>query len=263
MRPPFQLCTTARHLAALLVIAATPASAALYDEIQVYTDDINAAGVFGLELHLNTTPDGRSTPDYPGESTPEHGWRATAEFSYGLPNDLEAGLYLPTLFEPGGQYELAGVKLRLKWLPIHPEEDKAGWYFGANDELGRLKPQYDPSRWNEEFKLIGGYHAPEWLVGGNITPSWPLSEDFRNAAPDLELSLKASHKIAKGIDLGFEYYADMGATSHLAAFNQQDHTLFLAIDVDRKPFVFNFGIGRGLTSGADAWTVKAIIEVPF
>ena len=38
------------------------AHAALIDEIQVYTDDINAPGQFGLELHLNTTPKGRSTP---------------------------------------------------------------------------------------------------------------------------------------------------------------------------------------------------------
>jgi len=247
----------------LLFSAASPASAALYDEIQVYTDDINAPGAFGLELHVNTTLDGRSTPDYPGESTPAHGWRTNAEFSYGLPDNFEAGLYLPTVFDAEGRYDLAGVKFRLKWITVHPEEDAAGWYFGANTELARLKKQYVPSEWGEELRLIGGYRTPEWLVGGNIVPSWPLSSGFRQAAPDMELNFKASHKIVKGIDLGLEYYADLGPTSHLPSFNQQAHSLFLAIDVERKPFVFNLGIGRGLTSGADAWTLKAIIEVPF
>ena len=51
---PF-LCTLALAHALLPNIAA----AALSDEIQVYTDDINAPREFGLELHVNTTPSGR------------------------------------------------------------------------------------------------------------------------------------------------------------------------------------------------------------
>ena len=258
------IMTSPRHLIFFGFLAvAAQSHGALYDEIQVYTDDINAPGVFGLETHINTTLSGRSKPDYLGESTPAHGWRMTAEFSYGLPNDFEAGLYLPTAFDHDGRYDLAGVKLRLKWMPLHPAEDQAGWYFGLNTELERVKHKFDESRWGEELRIIGGYHADTWMVGANIVPSWPLSDGFRNAAPNLDLSLKASHRIVKGIDMGFEYYAGMGPTSHLPAFNQQDHALYLAFDVERKPFVFNIGIGRGLTSGADKWTLKAIFEFPF
>src|SRR5438270_128007 len=74
------------------------ALAALPDEIQVYTSDINKKGEFGLELHVNTTPSGRSTPDFPGEIAPAHGWRLTPEFSYGITPALEGGLYLPLVF---------------------------------------------------------------------------------------------------------------------------------------------------------------------
>jgi hypothetical protein len=35
------------------------------------------------------------------------------------------------------------------------------------------------------------------------------------------------------------------------------------MDYDRKPWSFNLGIGRGLTTAADRWTIKAIFEVPF
>jgi hypothetical protein len=90
------------------------------DEIQVYTDDIDKPGQFGLELHLNTTPSGRSTPDYPGEVTPRHGIRVTPEFSYGLPHNLELGLYLPFVRDANGTTYLAGTKVRLKWLLCDP-----------------------------------------------------------------------------------------------------------------------------------------------
>src|SRR3974390_1523492 len=113
-----------RSSLASLVAAAAPlpvvAPAALPDEIQVYTNDINKPHEFGLELHVNTTPSGRSTPDYPGESPPYHGVRLTPEFSYGLTEDFEAGLYLPTVLDADGRYTLAGFKLRLKWLPGKP-----------------------------------------------------------------------------------------------------------------------------------------------
>ena len=52
-----------KHLplfASLLLLSVCPARAELQDEIQVYDDAINARGETGLELHLNTTPRGRS-----------------------------------------------------------------------------------------------------------------------------------------------------------------------------------------------------------
>jgi len=53
-------------LLSLAVLGAAALHAVMIDEIQVYTDDINAPGKFGLELHVNTTLKGRSTPDYSG-----------------------------------------------------------------------------------------------------------------------------------------------------------------------------------------------------
>src|SRR4051812_44966973 len=79
--------------------------AVMIDEIQVYTDDINERGKFGVELHVNTTIDGRRVPDYPGEIVPHHGIRFTPEFSYGLSRDFEAGLYTPMHLAPGGGFD--------------------------------------------------------------------------------------------------------------------------------------------------------------
>ena len=98
-----------RFLLAGLVLCA-PHAYAINDEIQVYTDDINEPGKFGLELHMNTTPAGRSTPDYPGDSIPRHGFRLTPEFSYGINKDFEAGMYLPTVRDADGSFSASGGK---------------------------------------------------------------------------------------------------------------------------------------------------------
>lgn len=62
------------------------------DVIQVYTDEINAPGEAGLELHLNHAIQGSRTPGYPGQMPSQHGTQVTPEFSYGLTKNLEAGL---------------------------------------------------------------------------------------------------------------------------------------------------------------------------
>jgi len=51
--------------------------------------------------------------------------------------------------------------------------------------------------------------------------------------------------------------------NHILPHAEQAHTLYFALDYERKPWVFNVGIGRGLTGATDRWTLKTIIEIPF
>ena len=246
-----------------LALTAARLSASMIDEIQVYTFDINPVGKFGLELHLNSTFKGRTLPDYPGEITPQHGIRLTPEFSYGLTHDFEVGLYVPMQRTPAGANDLAGAKLRLKWLPVQPDEKKGGWFAGANVELSRLNPRFEEGRWSTELRTMIGYRDPEWLLAANPVLGWTLAGPDRSARPEAELQVKASREIAKGIAIGPEYYAGFGPLGRTPGFAAQDHSLFLAFDIDREPWVFNFGIGRGLSRSADRWTVKFIFEVPW
>jgi len=139
-------------------------SAGLIDEIQVYADDINLPGKFGLELHLNTTPSGRATPEYPGEIVPRHGLRVTPELSFGLSRDFEAGPYLPLHRAAGGTIDLPGAKLRLKWLPVQPAAKDCGWFGGVNTEVGWLQQRFEAARWGSEVRSIVGYRDPDWLL---------------------------------------------------------------------------------------------------
>lgn len=260
-RSALRCCAAA--LAASLLLAGAPAHAAFPDEIQVYTDDINKPGEFGLELHLNTTPRGITTPGYTGEIVNHHGLRLNPEFSWGLSRDWEAGLYVPVVRSGNGNWYGAGIKLRLKWMPLQPDKDRGGWFAGANAELSQLGKGFSESARSLELRTIAGWRNPDWLLAVNPIFGWSLSDGFRSGTPDFTLALKASRKVSASLGLGLEYYSEMGPLNRLLPANQQNNTLYLAFDYEGKPFAFNFGIGRGVSSAADPWTLKGIIEVPF
>ncbi|MEN2262631.1 hypothetical protein AAH971_14725, partial [Enterococcus faecalis] len=74
---------------------------------------------------------------------------------------------------------------------------------------------------------------------------------------------KVARTLATGVRAGLEYYAGLGRVDHVLPLQEQQHTAFLAFDVDRKPYVFNFGVGRGLTRATDRSTFKWIFEIPL
>ena len=246
----------------LCIITSSASHAELEDEIQVYVDDINEPGKFNLELHINHTGQGRSTADYPGEVTPDHGTRITPEFSYGISKSLEAGLYIPTNIQSGGHFTVAGAKLRLKWLPIQPDMH-GGWFAGENIELGRLEQRFSESRTASELRTILGYHDDLWLVSLNPILEWNLSPGTDRSNPDLNVGFKASRRIARGILFGPEYYSDIGHAGNIGRWRDQSNSIYLVTDVERGPIPFQFGVGRGLNANADRWTFKMILEIPF
>lgn len=254
-------CRAAAVLAAFLL--STHARAALTDEIQVYTDDINEPGRFGLEMHVNGTPSGVAEPAYPGEVTSDHGVRATPEFSYGLTSDLEAGAYLPFVHAPSDPFSLAGVKLRLKWLPVRQPNGGDGVFAGLNGELSAVQQRFEQSRRGFELRPILGTREGAWLVAVNPVLEFALAEPGRSQPPHFAPSLKVSRDLAAGIATGVEYYTDMGPVSDMPGWAGQEHTLYWAWDIHRKPWILNLGVGRGLTPATDRWTVKMIVEVPL
>jgi len=247
-----------RFLALLLLLSPAGALAALPDEIQVYTDDLEAPGERGLELHVNTTPSGRSTPDYPGEVTPYHGLRVTPEISWGLGHDTDWGIYLPFVRSAEGDYAFAGPKVRLKWLPLRPAEGGTGTFAGVNGELAYVQEKFVQARKTLEVRPILGWRGTDWLFSFNPTVGFDLAGEEGGVAM-FHPSAKAARSIGEKRALGVEYYADLGPLSHFAPREEQQHTLYLVLDTEGKVGV-NFGIGRGLTSATDRWTIKAILS---
>lgn len=239
------------------------ASAALPDEIQVYTSDINKPGEFGIEVHVNTTPSGRSMPSFPGEITTPHRWRFTPEFSYGLAPSVELGLYTPFVFGKGGTNKFAGPKVRVKWMPLRVDEEDRGAFAGVNVEYAWIDKSLEQATQGIEVRPIIGWRNEEWLVAANPILGFDRAGPEKSGTPSFDPAVKVGRTVAKGVMAGLEYYGGYGRVNQFAPRSEREHALFLALDVDREPFVVNFGIGRGLNRNTDKWTVKLIFEVPL
>ena len=114
-----------------------------------------------------------------------------------------------------------------------------------------------------EARLIVGWRDADWLLVANPMLGFELSDGQAGRRPDFSLGLKAARKVGEGLAAGLEAYSDTGPLGHRLPWQQQDNRLFLALDVDSKPWVFSFGVGLGLSNAADRWTVKAIFSVPL
>ncbi len=245
-----------RFLFALLAaLACAPAWAALPDEIQVYTDDLEAPGERGIELHVNASPRGRDAPAYPGEVVTHNGLRVTPEISWGLAPNWDWGLYLPFVHAAGGSNDFAGPKVRLKWVPLRPAEGSTGAFAGINWELAVVQRKFEEAGRSLEIRPIVGWHGEKWLLAFN-----PIIES-NLAGPDKGvLTFAPAFKVARDVGnrtaLGVELYSDLGRLSHLAPGGEQSHTLYFVVDTER----FSFGVGKGIHGPADPWTVKAIIS---
>jgi hypothetical protein len=238
-----------------LVWAAQAAWATLPDEIQVYTDDLEATGGRGIELHVNTTPSGRVTPDYPGEVVPHHGLRITPEISWGLARNWDGGVYLPFVRSAEGADFFAGPRFRLKWLPAKPAAGSAGLFACVNWEVSFVQERFEQARRTTEIRPILGYRGQAWLFSFNPILTADLAGEDKGVlmfAPAAKLARTVSH----GVALGAEYYAELGRLSHFAPHAEQSHTVYAVLDTEHV----NFGIGRGLTAASDRWTIKAIFS---
>src|SRR5271165_3489724 len=194
--------TTALLLLSGLANVAQPSLAANQDEIQVYDYTINKPGEFGLEIHLNTTPEGRAFLNYPGEITDNHGFRYTYEFSYGITKDIEAGLYLDTQTDGNGTFYLAAEKYRLKWLPLQIDEKTGGWFAGMNWEYSTEGRQFSQSPRVLELRGIMGWKNEDWLFAVNPVWDWNLSTGYASFDADFTASFKLTHKVIEGLSAG-------------------------------------------------------------
>ncbi len=230
------------------------------DEIQVYTEELNAPGEFGLEQHLNYSITGQQTPDYPGQTPPHHVTQITPEFSYGLTDTLEAGLYVPFAITPAGDTFFNGLRFRLKY--IAPRQPGENLFYGLNLEIGRDTLRTSDSISGMEIRPIIGYRDAQWLVSFNPILNVGLAANVSHQ-PQFSPALKLTHRVSEGMRAGAEYYGEYGSLSHMLPGNQRAHSLYAVADVETHGWGVNFGIGRGFVNATDTWVMKAIIALPL
>ncbi len=230
------------------------------DEIQVYTEETNDPGQFGLEQHLNYTIEGARTPEHPGQMPPHHVMQITPEFSYGITKSLEAGLYVPFAITPGGDTFLNGLRARLKY--IAPRQNDEDMFYGLNVEVGRDSVRTSDSISAMEIRPIIGIRSAKWLVSFNPILIQGLAANV-SRQPQFEPAFKLTHSMGEGLRGGFEYYGTYGSLSHPLPGNQRAHSLYAVADVVKGGYDVNVGIGRGFVNSPDTWVAKAIVALPF
>ena len=131
-------------------------------------------------------------------------------------------------------------------------------------ELSQLQSRYAQSTSSAETRFISGYRSHNWLLAINPVLDFGLSNGQQHQSPDFNYGIKATrYGIWPGLAPGLEYYSDLGPLQHPLNSRQQDKRLFASLDVDLAPWVFNVGLGKGLSPTADRWTLKFIFEVPL
>ena len=156
-----------RLLRLAVALALLPAPAlALTDEIQVYTGDVAAPGVFNLTWHNNYTPDGLKTPDFPAGLVDNHSWSGVTEWAYGVTPWFEAGLYLPLYADSSNRgAQLNGFKLRT--LFVNPDNATSNFYYGVNFEFSYNSRHWDEDRYTGEIRPIIGWRGEGWSLTFN------------------------------------------------------------------------------------------------
>lgn len=236
-----------------------PGASAAPEEIQVYVDELTEPGHIGLDVHNNYGVTASRTPGYPGERPPQGVYRMTPEFYYGLSSNVELGFYLLTARDADGRFHVDGQKARLKY--VAPHDEKNGFFWGVNLEVGKSNLAVAPQPWNYEFKTIAGDRRGPWLLAFNINVDAALSA--RAGPTTVQLAGRLMRGLGGRTQVGIESYNDLGPTRHVGSLSNQDQRLFLVVDTEMRSVDLSAGIGRGLTGVADHWVLKAIVGFHF
>ena len=114
-----------------------------------------------------------------------------------------------------------------------------------------------------ELRPIVGYRNPDWLVSFNPVLSYALRPGYRGGGMEFSPALKVGRTVAPDVQVGFEYYTDLGKLAHTDPYGAQARTIYAVLDAEFAGWGLNLGVGRGLNALTDAWTVKAIFAIPF
>ena len=256
-----QLRAAAILLGTGMAFAGAPAAHAADEEIQVYMDEIGAVGALSLDVHMNYVTQGRTVADYRGEQASESRLRITPEWGYAITPTLEFGAYLPlTTIDRDGNFEVGGVKGRLKYVAPRPEG--RDWFWGLNFEIGKVRRDLDINPWNAELKGILGVRKGPWTLAANYNFGWVVSGPDQGSN-DMSLATKIGYSLDDKTSIGIESYNGLGSTKAIGPFSTQDHVTYLVIDKTFGDWELNFGVGRGYGQPEDDWVIKAVIGVPL
>lgn len=240
----------------ILWLGGPEAARAQTDEIQVYDAQIAAPGVFNLTWHDNYTPNGRTSPDYPGGIVPNHTLNGVPEWAYGVAPWFEAGLYMP-LYSVAGDGALTFNGFKLRALFVEPDAAHQHFIYGVNFEFSYNTYHWNQNRYTQEIRPIIGWHLGPLDVIVN-----PILDDSYKGFAELDFApdTRVAYNFNKRWAVAAEEYDDFGPLRGFQPPGQQQHQLFGVFDYNGKTWTVEGGIGLGLTDATDKVVLKLILS---
>jgi hypothetical protein len=237
----------------LVLMPVTPAHA-VNDEIQVYNAEIAKVGQWTFQLHNNYAFIGRRDPDFLGGIVPNRALNGTGEWAYGITDWWEMGFYTPYAVDQNGTFLSNAAKIRQ--LFVSPDAAKREVFGGINFEFSYATPRFSETKWNVEVRPILGWRKDGYEFIINPILDFGIGSLSQNTfAP----AWRFAKRINDNLQLGVEYYTDLGPLQAIVPFNQQQHNIYAVTDFKIGRFDINAGIGYGLTPGSDRLMGKIII----
>jgi hypothetical protein len=249
------------RLCALLAVAlflAPVMAHAQTDEIQVYDAVIQPRGIFGVTLHQNFTPIGRTTPAYPGAIIPNHSWNGGIEWAYGVKTWWEQGLYLPifTAYSDGRGGTIDGFKIRELFVRPHAEQHTL--FYGINFEFSFNYGYWESRTESGEIRPIVGVYLHKWELVYNPI----VDTDYTGGLGGLQYNPggRIVYNVNNSWDVAAEEYDGFGSFNDFAPLHDQFHEVWAVVDHSTKLVDIETGVGVGLTAGSDRLTLKLMLS---
>lgn len=226
-------------------------------EIQVYGAQTVTRDATMLELHSNFTFGGQ--PYVQDGVLPTHDMlHETIEITHGFTTWFETGFYFFNAIGSDNRTTYVGSHIRPRAMVPESWHWPVGLSLSA--EVGYQKPQYSADDWTLEIRPIIDKTWKKFYVSVNPVFDRSLHGYNEHNGFNFSPNVKVSYNITRKIAAGFEYYGSVGKIGMPDPFQQQQHQLFLAVDLDvAEDWEFNAGYGLGFTDATDNDIFKVII----
>lgn len=244
----------------MLVIVAAPAAAQENFEIQVYGSETVAPGVTMVELHSNVTTGGTTLVEN-GLAPTQHAIHETIEITHGVNPWSEVGFYIFTSMR-NGRWEWVGDHIR----PRVRAPEEWHWPVGASlsAEVGYQRRTFSEDTWSLELRPILDKQLGRWYVSFNPTVDRGLRTDGGSGRFEFSPNAAVTVDVSKTVNVGLEYYGELGPFGDFLPSSQQQHQLFAATNLNFSPeWEFNAGVGWAMTRAGDRRLVKFILGRRF
>ena len=248
-------------LSVLLLMAFNSLKAQDNYEIQVYGSETVDQGHTMVELHSNFTLNG-STSVIDGVLPTNHVFHETIEITHGWTPWFETGFYFFNTIGDDGRTAYVGSHIRPRVAA--PESWK--WPVGVSLslEFGFQKAAYSANTATLEIRPIIDKKWGKNYFAINPTLDKSFAGPDANRGFIFSPNVKWSYDVSKVVALGLEYYGSTGPFFRYDPYQEQQHQLFIATDLNFDPnWEFNAGYGQGFTNATDKSIFKIILGRRF